>query len=44
VDQIASKIFKVGFNPLVIKDSVLKARWLAGHSWNHELKLATIQK
>jgi hypothetical protein len=26
VDQIAPKIFKVGFNPLVYKDSGLKAR------------------
>jgi hypothetical protein len=26
VDQIAPQIFKVGFNPLVYKDSGLKAR------------------
>jgi len=43
VDRIDPKIFIVGFNPLVYKDSGLKARWFGGRSWNHELKLVAIQ-
>jgi len=43
VDQNAPKIFEVGFNPLLKKDSGLKARWLGGRLWNHELKLVAIQ-